>query len=202
LPAWAAQRRLSPINIHYHPPTPPDAIPAGVTMLLQPKPNNILALTYIKRGSKYGKDLHKGQISFPGGKKEDTDIDMLDCALRETEEELGIDRKDINILGQLSTFNVFVSGFVVSPYVGWIAEDILFEPDVDEVAEVIQIDIETLFSPSNLQYRSYDFRGSTIDASPYYLLGPELLWGATAMMTAELQWLIEEVKGKQITKLA
>jgi 8-oxo-dGTP pyrophosphatase MutT (NUDIX family) len=185
LPGWKAQKVMSPINHQVNPSPSSSATKAGVMLLLQPH-NDGFNIIYIKRGSKYGSDKHKGQISFPGGKLEETDQHLLDCALRETEEEIGIDRKQIKVLGALSQFFVFISGFIVSPFVGVIPHGLTFSPDPDEVEYVIQASLRDLLDPSSVQYRSHKFGERIIEKSPYFDIGnDEKLWGATAMMTNE-----------------
>lgn len=187
LPGWTAQKALSPILHQVHPATPPDATEAGVMLLLRPSTvSDDFQVIYMMRGSKYGADKHKGQISFPGGKREVFDTDLLDCALRETEEELGIDRSAIVVLGPLSDFYVFVSGFIVSPFVGLIPADTIFHPDVDEVEYLIETDLTHLQDPTSLKYRNHHFGKKVIKNSPYFDLGNgDMLWGATSMMTNE-----------------
>lgn len=187
LPGWPAQKVLSPFNMDILPVIVPNAMEASVMLLLQPSvQNDGFQVIYIKRGSKYGADKHKGQISFPGGKKEMSDISHLACALRETEEELGFDHTQITVLGALSEFYVFVSGFIVRPFVGYIPSSVEFVPDPDEVEYIIKAQLDDLLETSNLKYRKHQFGQKTIEKSPYFDIGnTEKLWGATAMMTNE-----------------
>lgn len=194
LPGWSAQKKMSPIRHSIHPKTPDSAIEASVFCLLRPLENESFNLVYIKRSSKYPGDKHKGQISFPGGKKEKEDIDRLACGLRETEEEVGIDQSQIKVLGSLSPFYIFVSGFIAFPFVGLIPKSSQFVPDPDEVDYIIEIDIETLFSDENRKTREYQFRETLIKESPYYGLHDDILWGATAIMTSELDQIWQEIR--------
>jgi len=185
LPGWEAQKLMSPINHLINPNPTSSAKEAGVMLLLQPNGDGFNVI-YIKRGSKYGADKHKGQISFPGGKLEESDQDLLDCALRESEEEIGVDRKQIKVLGALSQFFVFISGFIVSPFVGVIPSDLTFTPDHDEVEYVILADLDNLLDPKSKRYRHHRFGEKIIENSPYFAMeNNEKLWGATAMMTNE-----------------
>ncbi len=192
LPGWEAQKLMSPINHQINPAPTSSATEAGVMLLLQPNEDGF-NVVYIKRGSKYGSDKHKGQISFPGGKREVTDQDLLDCALRETEEEIGVDRRQVRVLGALSQFFVFISGFIVSPFVGVIPSDSQFVPDHDEVEYVILADLDNLLDPGSKQYRFHKFGERVIEKSPYFDLGnDEKLWGATAMMTNEFLSILDD----------
>ncbi|HVF52913.1 MAG TPA: CoA pyrophosphatase [Actinomycetota bacterium] len=86
---------------------------------------------------------HKGQISFPGGSMDDGE-DAFAAALREAHEEIGLDPSSVRVLGELQTFPTFVSGFVVTPIVGWIADTPQLEPNPSEVAAVLQVPLGEL----------------------------------------------------------
>ena len=194
LPGWSGQKPLSPIGHTIHPATPDDATEAAVTLLLKPSSqSDSFTLIYIKRGTRYGSDQHKGQVSFAGGKREPTDLTLQDCALRETEEELGIPKDQITLLGSLSSFYVFISGFIVYPFVGIVPADTVYEIDPNEVAYVIEVELDHLLDPKTLHYRKHQFKQSIIEKSPFFDLGnDEMLWGATAMMTNEFLTLIRQ----------
>ena len=187
LPGWSSQMPLSPIGHTIHPPTPSDAREAAVNLLLKPNAEtDSYTMIYIKRGTKYGADQHKGQISFAGGKRESTDETLLDCAIRETEEEIGIKRDKIKVLGALSPFYVFISGFIVYPYVAIVPAGTQYQIDPDEVDYVVEVELDHLLDPNTLKYRPHNFKGKKIEKSPYFHIGgDEILWGATAMMTNE-----------------
>lgn len=194
LPGWSGQKSLSPIGHQIHPPTPRDTTEAAVNLLLKPnQETDGFILIFIKRGTKYGSDQHKGQVSFAGGKREKTDITLQDCALRETEEELGINKDKIEVLGALSSFYVFISGFIVYPYVAIVPGDIEYQIDPDEVDYVIEVELDHLLDKDNLKYRQHHFKQKVIEKSPYFDLGnEEMLWGATAMMTNEFLTLLRQ----------
>ncbi len=84
---------------------------------------------------------HAGQISFPGGRIEETDVNAVDTALRETEEEIGLPREQIEIVGRLDDY-VTGTGFVVAPIVGLIDPPYPLEPDPFEVADVFEVPLE------------------------------------------------------------
>ena len=87
---------------------------------------------------------HKGQISFPGGSIDPGDADAEAGALRETEEELGLDQSAVRVLGELDSFPTFVSGYVVTPFVGWLEDEPALEPNPGEVAEVLRVPVREL----------------------------------------------------------
>ena len=194
LPGWSGQKPLSPIGHHIHPSTPVGATEAAVNLLLKPSlKNDGYTLIYIKRGTKYGNDQHKGQVSFAGGKREQCDVSIVDCALRETEEEIGIPREQITVLGALSSFYVFISGFIVYPFVAIVPANIEYDIDPNEVAYVLEVDLDHLLDPKNLHYRQHSFKNKIIEKSPYFDIGnDEMLWGATAMMTNEFLTLLRK----------
>lgn len=186
LPGWNAQKLMSPYPTTEYRRTPNDAKHASVMILLYPDKNEKLNTYYIKRTSKNPNDKHAGQISFPGGQKDKTDKDFIETALRETEEELGIDSSKIEILGHLTPLFVFASHFHVQPVVGYIN----FEPSLilqeSEVEYPISIALEKLVLPETMNNKDYKIKTFVIKNMPYYNLNGEVLWGATAMMTSEL----------------
>jgi 8-oxo-dGTP pyrophosphatase MutT (NUDIX family) len=87
---------------------------------------------------------HKGQISFPGGSTDPTDRSPIETALRETQEEIGLDPAGVEVLGQLDAFPTFVSGFVVTPVVGWLEPVPVLEPNPAEVAAILHVPVAEL----------------------------------------------------------
>lgn len=123
---------------------------------------------------------HPGQISFPGGRQEATDLSSAHTALRESEEEIGLDEKRVEILGQVGRYET-VTGYVVTPVVGWIEPpfDILADPV--EVAKVFEVPLSFVLDPGNFIQREREVAGRTrhFFACPY---GEHYIWGATAAM--------------------
>ena len=127
---------------------------------------------------------HAGQVSFPGGRVEEDDLDVIDTALRETEEEIGLNRSYIETVGYLDDYETG-TGFHVTPVVGFVR--LGFELNVDdfEVAEVFEVPLEFLFDPKNHQRHSRELNGR---ARQYYAMpyGEFYIWGATAGMLMNL----------------
>ncbi len=183
-PGWEAQKKLASIGYEDFRKPKPSSKVAAVLLLLVPNSNDSWDIIYIKRPSNNPHDKHGGQISFPGGRTEENDRSLEDTALRETEEEIGVPRTQIQLLGSLSQVYVFVSDFIVSPYVAFcetLPEFILQE---SEVAYVIRKDLKELLSTEILT-KDLPIRSTVLKNVPYYDLDGETLWGATAMMTAE-----------------
>ncbi len=143
-------------------------------------------ILYIKRNSKNKYDKHKGQISFPGGKLEPMDNSYLDCALREVMEEIGVSPEEIQVVGALTQLYVFVSQFLVFPFVGVLDHKPIFKIQEEEVDRVIDVKLSHLLDPAAAKVKDLEVRGVSLKDVPYYDLEGETLWGATAMITAEL----------------
>lgn len=185
LPGPQIQLQMSPKGMDKYRSKPsPDHRKAAVLVLLYPK-NKEWHVVYIKRTSNNQRDKHKGQISFPGGKVESFDKNLAHTALREAEEEIGIEASEIEILVQLSDLHVFVSNFMVYPFVGIINSLPNFKAQLSEVADIIEVPLSYLLDKSNKYQTDLEVRGITLKEVPYYKLGQEKLWGASAMITAE-----------------
>lgn len=127
---------------------------------------------------------HGGQISFPGGRVEVEDISPIHTALRETEEEIGLDRERIEIMGFLPEYRTG-TGFRVTPVVALVRPPFDLLPDPFEVAEVFEVPLNFLLNPENHQRHSLHYRGALrhFFAMPY---GDYFIWGATAGMIRSL----------------
>lgn len=127
---------------------------------------------------------HAGQVSFPGGRVEASDASPIETALRETEEEVGIGRERVEILGFLPEYRTG-TGFRVTPVVGLVHLPFDVRPDPFEVAEVFEVPLPFLLDPANHQRHSVHLRGALRHyfAMPY---GDYFIWGATAGMIRSL----------------
>lgn len=133
---------------------------------------------------------HPGQISFPGGHVDPGDASPEDTALRETEEEVGLDRRHIEVLGRLDKYRVR-TGFSVTPVVGLVTPPFEIAPDDFEVAEVFEVPLSFLMDPDNHERHSRDYKGETrhFYAMPY---NGYYIWGATAGMLVNLYHVLTE----------
>ena len=125
-------------------------------------------------------DDHASQISFPGGRVEPGDADRKETALRETEEEIGLGRATVMLLGRLPDYEI-PSGFRITPVVGWVEPPFTLKPDPFEVAEVFEAPLEYFLDSANYQRREFYFRGR----HRHYMAIPyegRYIWGATAGM--------------------
>ncbi|MGE5545566.1 MAG: CoA pyrophosphatase [Solirubrobacterales bacterium] len=128
---------------------------------------------------------HPGQISFPGGRLDPGDCgDQIACALRETEEEVGLAREHVTVLGQLDEY-VTGTGFAVTPVVGVITPPVDLSPDSFEVAEIFEVPLEFLVDPANHRLHRREVAGRS---RPFWAMTwqDRLIWGATAGILVNL----------------
>lgn len=127
---------------------------------------------------------HGGQISFPGGRVDDSDRDALHTALRETEEEVGLHSKDIEIIGELDEY-IVGTGYLVNPIIGVIEPPFELTLHEGEVAEVFEVPLEFLITPENMKRHAREFEG--IKRHYFAITWEEyFIWGATAGMLRNL----------------
>ena len=157
---------------------------SAVMVLLYPL-NNQLHTVFIKRSEYDG--IHNGQIAFPGGKKEKTDQNFEETALRETFEEVGIKSDEIELIGQLSDLFIPPSNFIVKPFVGYCTGQPTYKLDPREIQSVVEIDLADFYSENRIFEKEFSSgtSGQTIKA-PYFGIKNIEIWGATAMITSEL----------------
>lgn len=153
-------------------------------LLLYPNDNS-LNFALMKRKSKAKGDYHAGQVSLPGGRMEESDKSLLDCALREAEEELGILKKDVHPLGELTNLYVFASNHMVYPFVGYSTAKPNFIINKREVDWLIEVDINHLVNPESQKTTDLITHGIELKNVPYFDFGSEVVWGATAMILSE-----------------
>ncbi len=154
---------------------------AGVTILLYSK-NDRLFFPLIERPIYDG--AHSGQISFPGGKMDKEDRNLTCTALRECEEEIGIDSSTIIVLGCLSSLFIPVSKFEVYPIIGLCKEKPIFKPQVSEVVSILEIPLDLILSEEIKEVKSVLYNGAE-EKVPYYNIFNKMVWGATAMILSE-----------------
>lgn len=184
LPGREAQRRMapSPRGGGVFPDAPqPDTRQGGVLILLYPD-NMRLFVPLILRPTYQG--VHSGQVGFPGGGREEEDRDLVRTALREAYEEVGIDPKQVTVLGVLTPLYVIASNYLVQPVVAWAAARPSFHPDPNEVADLIEIPLLDLLDESNRRTEVWQLRGYAVQV-PFFAIQEQTIWGATAMMLSE-----------------
>jgi 8-oxo-dGTP pyrophosphatase MutT (NUDIX family) len=126
---------------------------------------------------------HAGEISFPGGRQDFPDEDLRTTALREAEEEVGLPRGDVELVGALPPVGTFVTGYRVFPFVGLIEPDRVWVPQETEVAQVLELSLSDLVRGH--EHKRLTRRGVPIK-TPTYTVDGHLVWGATARIVAHL----------------
>jgi 8-oxo-dGTP pyrophosphatase MutT (NUDIX family) len=159
-----------------------DAIPASVLIFLYPHEGKIMTL-FMQRPDYDG--VHGGQISFPGGKQQSSDINETETALREAQEETGADPSQIRVLGTLTPLFIPISNMLVTPVVGWAEYRPHFSHDKEEVVFLIEAELEAFFDPSIIRIKPWQVRSEIIEIK-YFDYEGHTIWGATAMMLNEL----------------
>jgi 8-oxo-dGTP pyrophosphatase MutT (NUDIX family) len=159
-----------------------DARVAAVLVLLYPH-NGSLNTVFMQRHDYDG--VHGGQISFPGGKKEPSDRDIIHTAIREAEEETGVDPSIISVIGTLTPLFIPVSNMIVTPVVGWTEEKPSFNHQPEEVVFLFDAEIGRLMDPAILKLKPFKIRDEMINIK-YFDYDGNVIWGATAMILHEL----------------
>ena len=125
-------------------------------------------------------EAHKGQISFPGGRIEQEDGSPLETALREADEEIGLSRKDVTVLGQMDDARTVSSNYIVHPFVGLIPYPYEFKTSVREVRALLEVPFQAFLSgDSSGEIHPVVYEGVTYQTLAYRYRG-EVIWGATA----------------------
>jgi 8-oxo-dGTP pyrophosphatase MutT (NUDIX family) len=133
---------------------------------------------------------HAGEISFPGGRRDPGDLDLQETALREAEEEIGLTRTDVTVLGVLPPTPTFVTNYVIHPYVGMIPAGKRWELSPREVETVLELPLAQISAGrtrTRLERRGFSFE---TDA---YVVGENLIWGATARILENLLERLEDL---------
>ena len=173
-------------------PPPPDTRLAGVLVpLIEPPADGDAPSLVLTRRTEH-LSRHAGEISFPGGMRHEDDADLAATALRETEEELGVDPASVEVLGALPAVHTFVSGILIVPFVGRLAERPAFRPNAAEIDEVLEFDLRRLASAEALvefPREGHVYRGYA------YEMPNATIWGATARILHDLLERVRDDRG-------
>lgn len=195
LPGKEAQLRMAPQPIdprRIAAQVPEDHRKSGVLLLFYPHASHIY-FPLIKRPQYPG--AHSGQVALPGGKVEEGDPDVVFTALREAEEEIGIDAGKVEVIGSLTELYIPVSNFLVSPILGFLDHKPIFVPEQREVARIIPTPLNHLIQPEIVKRTPISLGGGKYLETPYFDIAGEVVWGATAMILSELIQVLRQKGG-------
>lgn len=160
---------------------------AGVLIILFEKSSGSFHIVFIRRNTSHEQDKHSGQIGFPGGKNEPEDKDLMYTAMREAEEEVGIDLSQVDVLGPLTPLYITVSKYLVHPFVAYSWTEPKLTRQESEVEEVLQLPLSEFRSPLAIQETKILLSpGITLNHVPCFRVKGHVIWGATAMIMNEL----------------
>jgi len=195
LPGIEAQKKMAPVfrieELKNKPENKSLVKKSAVLCLFYPNENGLTHFALIERGIYKG--VHSGQISFPGGRKEEEDLSFWGTALREANEEIGVPKEVVTEVKALSTFYIPPSNFIVHPFMAISRSKPDFKPEEKEVQRIIEVPLSELLLPKNethgLVTTSYV---GQVDV-PLYLLQGVQVWGATATILSEIKDVISSV---------
>lgn len=164
----------------------------GAVMILLYQEGGTVRFPIIQRPIYPG--VHSGQMALPGGKREQGDKDLVETALREMEEEIGVPADDVEVIGSLSSFYVAVSNFQILPVIGLTRKQPMYKPQQSEVADIISADLSHLINDAYRKEKEMVVTGGVILRSPYFDLEGREVWGATSMMLNEFKVILKEMK--------
>lgn len=188
LPGQAAQFKMAfarrAEELRRNPLPPPGAKVACVLNLLHHNDGEWRTLLIQRAANPH--DRHSGQVSFPGGRYEESDGDLVNVALREAHEEVGVSPLEVNVLGRLTELYIPVSNFLVYPFVGLLLGPPRFKPQQGEVEAIITPPISIFSQAENRKMTDLTI-GPDIKLQdvPYFDVGGRVVWGATAMILSE-----------------
>jgi 8-oxo-dGTP pyrophosphatase MutT (NUDIX family) len=164
---------------------------AGVLIILYPHGGRVYTV-FIKRTEYEG--VHSGQVSLPGGMFEEEDGSLMNTAIREANEETGIEVKSVEIIGKLTPLHIPVSNVNVHAFVGVTDSRPAFVPDPSEVQYLIEESLDELLNEVNLKTKSMTLFGNEVIV-PYFDIRGNHIWGATAMIISEFAEIAGRVTG-------
>lgn len=164
---------------------------AGVMALFYPNTKRETHLVLILR--KTYKGVHSAQVGFPGGKYEDDDKDLMQTAIRETEEEVGVPNTIVEIIKPMSPLYIPPSNFMVHPYIAVSEQTPKFVKQEDEVEDIIEVRLTDFLNESNILTTRVPTSFNVEVDVPAFKLNNHIVWGATAMMLGEIKDLLKQV---------
>ena len=156
-----------------------DFAPAAVNIILVDSDLGI-SMIFTRRSNKVG--THKGQISFPGGRKDKSDKTLWETAIRETCEEIGLERKDFSLIARMDDY-LTISSFNVRPFISYYKgiQPTSYRIQKDELEYVLEVPLQHLLSEKNFSMVYYHFRGVTVPV-PHFWYHGNMIWGVTGFI--------------------
>jgi 8-oxo-dGTP pyrophosphatase MutT (NUDIX family) len=145
-------------------------------------------IVFTKRTERVG--THRGQISFPGGTVDPDDSSLMETALRECEEEVGLPRRAVDVLGALDDTETRATQFVITPFVGLVRAPVVWQPDGEEIEKVIEVPYAALVAEGAVRVEQWEHDGM-LHPMHFFDYGGETIWGATARILTHYLGLIE-----------
>lgn len=164
---------------------------AGVVSLLYPK-NGEAYMAFILR--KTYKGVHSNQIGFPGGRYEEEDENLMQTALRETEEEIGVSSSSIEVIKPLTKLYIPPSNFLVQPFLSIVEKEPIFVLQESEVEELIEVPLSVCLDNNNLNTEIIDASYAKQVEVPAFNFKGHVVWGATAMILSEIRELFSRIE--------
>ncbi|MDT0689055.1 CoA pyrophosphatase [Salegentibacter sp. F188] len=195
LPGEAAHHKLAPLmriqelaNVDIEKKKPNEA---GVLALFYPDESSKTKLVLILR--KTYKGVHSNQVGFPGGRVEEEDRDLSETALRETEEEVGVQRTLITVLKKLTKLYIPPSNFWVHPYIGIMDTTPILIAQESEVEDILEVDLDDFLDEKNMVKQVLSTSYAKEIEVPAFSLNGHIVWGATGMMLSEIKEMLVKV---------
>ena len=163
-------------------------VPAGVLILLFPR-NDGWHFFLTKRTDRV--DHHKGQISLPGGVVQEGES-LMETALRETHEEIGVASTLVSVIGSLTSFNIPVSSFEIFPFISWTVTEPMTVIHDAEVDRVFSVSLDSFLDDRNQKQKKETLLGE-MRTIPYFDLGSEQVWGATSIILSEFKAVLQDI---------
>lgn len=187
LPGPAAQVLMAPRPRTFVRGLPSEYRNAGVLLLLYPitapPTGKALGVALTRRCDHLA--AHAGQISFPGGLREPEDATLLETALREAREELGLEGSELEVLAALTPLEIPVSSYRIHPWVAYTPARPAFRTESSEVAELLEVPLDLLLDPATAAVERRVIRGYEVEV-PFFFVQGHKVWGATAAVLSEL----------------
>jgi 8-oxo-dGTP pyrophosphatase MutT (NUDIX family) len=176
------------------------SMPMDLSLIPDAKLSSVLLLLYPHQGQLYFpltkrhdyKGTHGGQISLPGGKHEGQES-RIETALREAEEEVGVPKDQIEVMGELTEMYIPPSNFKVLPVLGFLDERPTFVKEAYEVESILEVSIDEVFNTDNHKVMDIPVRNMTLKNTPYFDIQGHVVWGATAMILSEMATLLRRI---------